>query len=44
MELFKAIPEKTGTVYVFEALNFTEARHWVINHPDLSLNYSIVKV
>ena len=44
MKKFKAIPEKTGDVYVFHARNYSEARQWVINHLDLSLNYSIVKI
>ena len=39
---FKAIPEKTGNVYIFWACSFTNARQWVENHLDLSNNYTVV--
>lgn len=38
---FTAIPEKgCGDVH-FQAESETDARHWVINHLDISKNYSI---
>ncbi len=44
MSKFKAVPEKSGSVYVFGADDYIDARHWVINHLDLSNNYSVVKL
>ena len=45
MAKFKAVPQKQGQdVYVFHAKDYTDARHWVINHLDLNNNYSIVKI
>jgi len=30
--------------YTFEAINISDARHWVINHLDMSLNWTIGEV
>lgn len=43
MTAYTAIP-KMGKDIHFEAENDTEARHWVINHLDLSNEYTIWKI
>ncbi len=45
---FKAVPYRLGLPCMnksitFDATDFTDARHWVINHLDLSENYNIIK-
>lgn len=44
MEKQKFRAEEIGSnkVYQFTALNYQDARHWVINHLDMSKNYCIV--
>ncbi|MDP8218428.1 MAG: hypothetical protein P9M03_06860 [Candidatus Theseobacter exili] len=44
MRTFQAIPEKTGDIHEFKAKDYTDARRIVINHFDLSLNYTVVEV
>jgi hypothetical protein len=41
---YTAIPEKGCEDIHFQAESDTDARHWVVNHLDLSKNYSIFKV
>lgn len=44
MKNYTAIPEKgTGDIH-FKALNDSEARHWIINHLDLSKNYKLFRI
>lgn len=38
---FEATNEKTKENYIIQAKNSSEARHWIINHLDLSLNWTI---
>jgi len=38
---FEAVNEKTKENYVIQANDSAEARHWVINHLDLSLNWTV---
>ena len=38
---FQATSDKSNEVIVIQAKDSTEARHWVINHLDLSKNWTI---
>jgi hypothetical protein len=38
---YKATNDKTGEEHIFQAHNSKYARHWVINHCDLSLNWTV---
>lgn len=41
---YTAIPEKGSEDIHFQAESDSDARHWVINHLDLSKNYHIYKI
>jgi len=41
MKFYNITNEKTRESYKKEFLNLTDARNWVINHLDMSLNWSI---
>lgn len=42
MKKFRAEQVGTNKIYNFSALNYSEARHWVINYLDQSFQYCIV--
>jgi hypothetical protein len=46
MKEFKAIPHKPynndNTVYVFKAKSFLDARHWIINNLDCSIEWTLL--